>query len=233
MAVIYIDAFSVTLQSEVSAAATELELDEDAAARISASMAWAQNVPQSSVGPLFMRLAMFLDDGTQRELVFVTHEKYPGTVAIERTAGLAFAPGATLRCAPPAETVAAGHMAKRVGAGSEVIAAPGERGVLATEATYIGVRVASGPQTRPHFAGHEWPSEVVLHLKGVAADRTVEMLGYGEYSPKDFLLAGAGPGAQSSLLIPSTCKVAVLTVRVLPTPLGGFVAELLVSAEFY
>lgn len=233
MAYIYIDGFESALEYAIDDVDPEITLPLDAAARVTAAMGLGQYVPAQIAGTHFVRVPLFVSDGTQRELVFATHESMPGRLAIVRTAGLSFGAGAVVRCAPPAETVAAGHMMTRIGSGSDVIAAPGERGVLVTESAQINVKVASAGMT---FRGDDWPAEVVIQPQGVTGARNLQFVrydnNYGWVGPMAFSLSGAA-ARQTVLVIPDGCKMAVLTVRRPPVSARFFSLDLMVTAEFF
>lgn len=228
MAYIYIDAFVATLPFPLEAADVTLNLEPEDAARIEAAFGFDAAVVPATAGPRFCRLPLFVESGSQRELVFGTHYQY--ALWIERTAGLTFPEGATVRCAPVAELAAAGHMMPRLGTGSAVDAAPGERALLAPDTTSITLRVPQGAAPR-NFVGEDWPCEVVIY-NGLTA-RDVQLTDYNGY-PVAFSLAGAAT-TQSSLALPASCRMAVLTLRKLPWPLRQAVGASgwMVSAEFY
>ena len=231
MAVIYIDAFEVTLSSPVAADATALPLDTADAERIADAMGFSPYTAPEVLGPLFMRVPLFLASGTQRELVYATHVQ-SGAVHILRTSGLAFPVGAVLRCAPPAETIAAGHLLSREVFDGNVIASPGEQTVLVTKEANIEIKTWMGPR----FKGDDWPAEIVIQAAGITGARNVSFVkyepNYAAWMGQVVSLAGAA-ARQSVLVIPADCRVAVLTLRRPPPAARDFSVAFMLTAQFF
>lgn len=214
MAYIYIDNFETVLTATMNDLSSTLPVSPDDVARIDAAFAYGLNVPRALAGPRFVRLPLVISGGAgaaPREIVYATHV-FGGVVQIERTTGLVLPAGSTVRCAPIAELTAAGHMMYRLGSGDAVNAAPGERALLTVSTPVVWLRVPNG-NNAPNFTGEDWPAEVVLLN---AAGCTVRLEGY--YGAVDFSVSGE-PTTQSSITLPATCRIAVITLRRLPWPL--------------
>lgn len=231
MAVIYIDNLEVTLDAPVAADAEVLYPDASAAAQIAEGMGFSPYTQPEVLGPLFMRVPLFLAHGEQRELVYATHVQY-GAVHILRTSGLAFPLGAVLRCAPPAETIAAGHLLSREVFDGNVIASPGEQTVLVTEEANIQIKTWMGPR----FKGDDWPAEIVIQAAGITGARNVTFVkyvpSYAAWMGQEVSLAGAA-ARQSVLVIPADCRVAVLTLRRPPPAARDFSVQFMLTAQFF
>lgn len=236
MAVLYLDYFSSTLTSALDAEASVMYLPDADAALIRAAVGGSVPV---DIAASVIRIPLWLDDGVNRELVVATYARQMGSTDVEiirSSTPYAFASGTVVRCAPTADYAAAGHLiARPLETADTVIVIPGETVAWAPTGPSLNmdfpIGVPWGLATQA-FTGECWPARVELVTLGV--EMTVSFrFNYGSpmsvYQP-DVM------GAVTSVTIPTTAQMAVLTLRRPPAALrsiDGAIPRVLCNLELF
>lgn len=236
MAVIYIDNFVSALTADAGFNSVDLALPPDDVVRVVAAMSMGGSAPESVWGGRFVSVALIVGDS--EELVHAQYSPSYGVIRVERTRSQSYLAGTPVRCAPPAKTIAAGHMFSRTAQEGDaiVVARPGERSVFYPSELDCYVRVAQGEggggvlSHEVSFFGDDWPSEVFVQNNKMA--RTLSLIQAASYSTVEFFVTGT-EGAVTSITIPATCRYAVLKIRKVPAGARNTYVLWLVSPEYY
>lgn len=223
MAIIYADKFSTTLQSDVFDTDTTITLTVADATALQAAFGMPAEFDEwnkGRVGAAFVRLPLIIDNGTAMELLDATGaDASTGVITVTRSTPAEWASGTTVRCAPPAGPIAAGHRAERPAVtGAVAFAVPGERvpwipGASDTALTLKTGRNSGWPVNEQLHFGDTWTAEIIVANANVA--RTLTFYDFdGVFSVN----LSHSSGLVSSLDLPDTCAVAILRVTKLPIP---------------
>lgn len=219
MAIIYVDKWETTLTGSVTTGAALLPVAADKAAAVQAALAMYSGfsaLEAKNVGAAFVRVPLFVDNGSAVELVEATYGDATGLTVVRGAAAVAWAAGTSIRCAPPAGRVAEGHEAVRAVSGAAAFAVPGECVAWAPTGAYLTLKLPasySWPAAQQAFAGECWPARVVIK-NGLTA-RSVMLMNPTADGVNNVYF---GDGLKSMLALPDTAEWAVLTITKLPLP---------------
>lgn len=231
MAVVFMDFFEVTLSNPLTAAATTLALAKADVQRVFDALGMGTSQSSSftydPVQGIVAHIPMWIDDGTQRELVRVIRAEpfVSNTITLQRgTPAYAFAAGAKLRCAPVAKHATQGREIVHIGqtasgmsdvvTSSEIFAVPGERSLWSpsTSAPNLTIRLPMSMSWNANsavFAGDNLPAQIELACRFVARTITF-MYASGAYTLQVY--TPGGTGGASTLAVPNTARLAVLEI---------------------